>query len=1227
MERTKESRRIHTSALSIIFLMLLVSALVIASFVSTLSPIVARAYDPIFDGGSGTKEDPFLVSNSRHLNNVRYNLDSYFLQTDNIDASDIDNFTPIGNASIPFAGQYNGSQFIISNLKIEHPKNIGVGLFSFLTGTVDGVKLYSSTISGESNVGGLVGINKGIIKNSTNQASVSASKSNAGGIVGLNQGVVSTSSNRGNIRTSTVGFSVGGIAGTNFNDINDTYNLGNISGGTYVGGIVGSNNNQNGTASIVNSFNYGANFSGKAIGQIAGENTKSSFGYGSIEDVAWLKSQPDIAAAFGAVEIITDTDSNKTTTNTIVKNAKSLLASDFAIKSTFDTWSNFDASWEIRQNATIPTLKVEYVKAQSVEFVDGDYLELQAEQSTILKVKVNPINATLQDAVFEIVQGSTFATIDRYSGEIRINANTPVGSNIVVLASVEDVATTLQINTVKIGVVGIEQITVAENKTIISYGEVLHLSTRVLPLNSSFQDISWRTNVSFADISQDGELTLTDFNFGGDFIVTAQSIDNPDIYTTLSFETTTQGPGFVVDFDNAKEFFVVDSLTLNPKIVSSTDQIIDKDIRLEIVQGTNTNTANATLNNKTLTATQPGIVVVRAFVDSMYWEDTITVKKVPVQKVEFVNKSTMLLREANSVGLQLQTVVTPSNATYPNVSLSILQDDNTANATLDITTNILQATRVGEVTVRAIADGVSTTIKITVLPNPIEGIEFIKPFDATYDFGQDIKVYYEIYDQDNNKTVSKTLANDNKYFDYDEDNKAFTVTADAPINHTIRIIVDIYEFSKSVDFKIDFIFESDVIDKSIISDDGLFQLGNFGDKVDGIVVGENKYDLKLLKYEIVIKNGTVINFSRTITTNDAKLRLLLYKNTKLSQYNISLKMFFSQNNIYFDYTIERYFVIQKSPTAQVDDFNEKQKDLTKPYKTITSFDFYDSGSNNFSNTQSGGKINANSSLQAMYVYSNFSIEHKNINFEFDNVASDFDLYLDSLKFVANNKIVAIKSSGYSILNMFVINNVKISGGNSYDSGHEVKDRGGNGIQAINMQIQGNGNLYVYGGNGANGIGVNEKGKRRDGSDGGNGIEVNNLTIGTNISLEVYGGNGGHGVSNDPDDGNAGGSGGNGGHGIKVTQSLYSQANIKLSGGNGGKGGNGHDASGSWWLDTVKGGFGGNGGNGGHAIAKSSSTNINLQWVDTLIGGIGGHGGHGGKGYNADDGPDGTNGVD
>ncbi|MGI6476536.1 MAG: hypothetical protein ACOX1K_02210 [Defluviitoga tunisiensis] len=49
-----------------------------------------------FAGGSGSKEDPFLVSNSNQLYNIRHFLDKHFKQISDIDLSTYEDWEPIG---------------------------------------------------------------------------------------------------------------------------------------------------------------------------------------------------------------------------------------------------------------------------------------------------------------------------------------------------------------------------------------------------------------------------------------------------------------------------------------------------------------------------------------------------------------------------------------------------------------------------------------------------------------------------------------------------------------------------------------------------------------------------------------------------------------------------------------------------------------------------------------------------------------------------------------------------------------------------------------------------------------------------------------------------------------------------------------------------------------------------------------------------------------------------
>jgi hypothetical protein len=91
-------------------------------------------------------------------------------------------------------------------------------------------------IDGSTNIGGIVGVNLGLVENCINYASVNATLGYAGGIAGINRGTIIYCSNYGTIFSSYVG----GIAGSHGGElISHCLNAGNIAGGTNLGGIVG----------------------------------------------------------------------------------------------------------------------------------------------------------------------------------------------------------------------------------------------------------------------------------------------------------------------------------------------------------------------------------------------------------------------------------------------------------------------------------------------------------------------------------------------------------------------------------------------------------------------------------------------------------------------------------------------------------------------------------------------------------------------------------------------------------------------------------------------------------------------------------------------------------------------------------------------------------------------------------------------------------------------------
>ncbi len=155
-----------------------------------------------------------------------------------------------------FKGTFDGNGHTINNLHINKPDNNYVGLFGVLSqnGVIQDLGINGeSSIIGGSTVGGIVGINFGIIRNVHCQASISGN-GNVGGIAGSNSGEIMQTCSYGNImifdhdENNNYSLRVGGITGMNTGNINMSCSscvitcsdiIGNM--GVYFGGIVGEN--------------------------------------------------------------------------------------------------------------------------------------------------------------------------------------------------------------------------------------------------------------------------------------------------------------------------------------------------------------------------------------------------------------------------------------------------------------------------------------------------------------------------------------------------------------------------------------------------------------------------------------------------------------------------------------------------------------------------------------------------------------------------------------------------------------------------------------------------------------------------------------------------------------------------------------------------------------------------------------------------------------------------
>ena len=177
--------------------------------------------------GSGTEEDPFLIENPNQLRYISSSVASgitykgqYIRLANDLDLGGEDYpFAPIGtnDGYYFFEGNFDGNGKTVSNLYINLPDEMYVGLFGRLaeTAVVRNVTVGSGYVNGMGNVGAVVGQSAGQVYGCGNYAEVTGT-SGVGGVVGAVSygatGELSDCFNLGDV--SSARGTVGGIVGT-----------------------------------------------------------------------------------------------------------------------------------------------------------------------------------------------------------------------------------------------------------------------------------------------------------------------------------------------------------------------------------------------------------------------------------------------------------------------------------------------------------------------------------------------------------------------------------------------------------------------------------------------------------------------------------------------------------------------------------------------------------------------------------------------------------------------------------------------------------------------------------------------------------------------------------------------------------------------------------------------------------------------------------------------------
>jgi filamentous hemagglutinin family protein len=298
-----------------------------------------------------------LVNTVNNLQAMNTNLAGAYALGKDIDATATSGwdggkgFLPIADSgATPFSGTFDGDGHIITGLYINRPTSTNyVGLFGHSSGVVRNVGLVNGNITGNGFVGGLVGYNYSAlaaasISNSYSTGAVSG-YSEVGGLVGENRGSISNSYSAAMI-TGTGNY-YGGLVGNNYTGgaISNSYSTGAVTvTGDYVGGLVG----YNGTGAISNSYSTGAvSGTGDYVGGLIG-----GFGGGAIAGSYWdTQTSGQAASAAGS----------------------GLTTAQFMTQASFTGW-DFTNSWWMSGTNTRPFLRSEY----RTEIANAHQLQLMA---------------------------------------------------------------------------------------------------------------------------------------------------------------------------------------------------------------------------------------------------------------------------------------------------------------------------------------------------------------------------------------------------------------------------------------------------------------------------------------------------------------------------------------------------------------------------------------------------------------------------------------------------------------------------------------------------------------------------------------------------------------------------------------------------------------------------------------------------------------------------------